>query len=430
MIAIIGAGLAGLSAAFHLSGREFRIFEKEARPGGLVRTEERDGFRFDHAGHVLHFRDPRLRDWARELLGGNWREHERRAAIFSERVQTPYPFQVNTFGRPRDTILDCVTGFIQARGQAEPSVPPPEDFAGWVLHTFGRGFARRFFFPFNEKLMRRDLRELTADWVSWAIPRPSVEEVIAGAIGPPDPGQAGFGYNPSFVYPRQGGIESLTRALAAAIGPLETNREAVEVHPKEKEIALQNGERLRYAKMIATLPLPELIRRMPGAPEEIASASRGLKHVSVLCLNFGLIGPPVSDRHWIYFPDPDFRFHRASFYSSYCPGRPDRQALALEVSLRPDELADLQPELSESCRKSFQSAGFLGDEHRIVHQSLIPIPYAYVVYDRHRQKHLPKILAYLRSMDIYPAGRYARWEYGAMQDALSQGRSAAEEISG
>jgi len=427
MIVIIGAGLAGLSAAFHLKGREFRIFEQEGRPGGLCRTEERDGFRFDHAGHLLHFRDPRLCAWVKELLGDNWMEHERRAAIFSQGVVTPYPFQVNTFGLPRDTVLECVVGLIQARGQAEQRVPAPEDFSGWILHAFGPGLARHFFFPFNEKLWQRDLREMTADWVSWSIPQPSIEEVVAGAIGP-ETGK--FGYNPTFLYPRQGGIESLPRALAAAVGRIETNRQVIEVHPKEKEIVLQDGERVRYRKMIATLPLPELIRRMRGAPEEVAAASRGLKHVSVLCLNLGLSGPPVSDRHWIYFPEPKFRFYRADVYSSYQPEAPGRQALALEISLRPEELAGAQTDLLDSCRQAFQEAGWIRDPHRIIHQSAIPIPYAYVVYDRHRQKQLPKILAYLRAQDIYPAGRYARWEYGTMTDALGQGRDAAAEIGG
>ena len=427
MIAIIGAGLAGLSAAFHLKGREFRIFEREARPGGLCRTEVRDGFLFDHAGHLLHFREPRLRDWVKELLGDNWVEHERRAAIFSERVLTPYPFQAHTFGLPKATVLDCVVGFIQACLQAEQRVPAPEDFAGWILHTFGPGFARRFFFPFNEKLWQRDLREMTADWVSWAIPRPSLEEVIAGALGP-ETGR--FGYNQTFVYPREGGIESLVRALAGAVGRIETNRAVAEVHPKEKELLLENGERVRYTKMIATLPLPELLRRMRGLPEEIAAAGQGLQHVSVLCLNLGLSGPPVSDRHWIYFPEPQFRFYRADLYSSYSPGPPDRTSLALEISVRPEALEKAASDLVASSRQSFQEAGWIQAQHRVVHQSVIPIPYAYVVYDRHRQKHLPKILAYLRAQDIFPAGRYARWEYGTMTDALGQGQAAAAEVGG
>ena len=427
MIAIIGAGLAGLSAAFHLKGREYRIFEQEARPGGLCRTETRDGFDFDHAGHLLHFREPRLRDWVQELLGDNWQEHQRRAAIFSQGVVTPYPFQVNTFGLPRDTVSECLVGFIQARLLAEQRIAAPEDFPGWILHTFGPGFARHFFFPFNEKLWQRDLRETTADWVSWAIPQPTVAEVVAGALGP-ETGR--FGYNPTFLYPRRGGIESLPRALAAAVGRVETNRQVVEVHPKEKEILLQDGERVRYQKMVATLPLPELIRRMRGVPAEIAAASQGLKHVSVLCLNLGLGGPPVADRHWIYFPEPKFRFYRADFYSSYSPGPPDRQALALEISLRPEALEQAQSDLIASCRQAFQEAGWIRDQHQVIHQSAIPIPYAYVVYDRHRQKHLPRILAYLRAQEIYPAGRYARWEYGTMTDALAQGQAAAAEISG
>jgi len=427
MIAIIGAGLAGLSAAYHLKGREFRLFEKEARPGGLARTEKQDGLLFDRAGHLLHFRDAKVKGWVQELLGDNWLAHERRATIFSQGVETPYPFQAHTYGLPKETVRDCVQGFIEACLQAERHLPAPDDLAGWFLHTFGEGFARHFFFPFNQKVWRRDLREMTADWVSWSVPRPSLSEVIAGAIGLPT---SRMGYNSTFLYPRRDGIESLPRALAAAVGKVETNREVMEVHPKEKMLVLEDGEKVRYRKVIATLPLPELIRRIQGAPAEIQAAAQGLKQVSVLCIHLGVAGPPISKQHWIYFPEPRFPFYRCGFYSNYYPAPAGRHSLVLELSLVPEELLRRGPEIQESCLAAFRETGFLQSAHRVEHLSALALPYAYVIYDRHRKKHLPGLLAFLRGLEIYPAGRYARWEYGTMEDALSQGREAAAEVRG
>src|SRR5690242_13712736 len=93
-VAILGAGLAGMSAAFHL-GREgiaCRIFEKLPEPGGHAVTVEEEGYRFDRTGHLLHLRDPEMRALARSWMGDEVLEIERRSMIWSSGVYTRYPF--------------------------------------------------------------------------------------------------------------------------------------------------------------------------------------------------------------------------------------------------------------------------------------------------------------------------------------------------
>jgi protoporphyrinogen oxidase len=99
------------------------------------------------------------------------------------------------------------------------AVAPPPDadeptFRDWVDTTFGAGFAKHFFEPYNRKMWRRDLAEVTGDWVSWSIPRPELADVLRGAITRSD---KAYGYNPAFLYPRAGGIDHLPRALAATL---------------------------------------------------------------------------------------------------------------------------------------------------------------------------------------------------------------------
>ncbi|HUT53215.1 MAG TPA: FAD-dependent oxidoreductase [bacterium] len=428
MILIAGAGLAGLSTAFHLQDREYRLIERAARPGGLCRTERRGAYAFDYGGHLLHIRGDDVRGLARELLGEKLMRFERKAAIFSKGVTTPYPFQVNTYGLPREVVRDCLAGFVEAMVAARGR-EAPENFHDWIFHTFGAGFAEHFFLPFNEKFFKTDLRNLTTEWAGWSIPRPELRDVVNGALGIRE---REFGYNAEFYYPR-GGIEELPRALAAALArPVEGGTELVEVIPAEKRAVLSSGEEVRYEHLVSSLPLDRLISILRGAPSEIAEAAGGLSVLSVLCVNLGITGPAVSDLHWLYVPEPGINFHRIGFYSNFTELGPGRSALYLEITLpgpmSDAELTDIKY-FATRAASEFRSLPLYRDqEHKIEEMEPLLIEHGYVVYNRARRERLPGIMAYLRDQGIEPVGRYGRWEYSTMEEAIREGREAAEGL--
>ena len=118
---VLGAGLAGLSAAYHCPSAH--VLEANSYVGGKARTERIDGFTFDVTGHWLHLRDPEMRALVLSLCGA---EHfvkvERMSRVWSHGVYTLYPFQANTFGLPPEVVKECVMGAIEARARrpAEP----------------------------------------------------------------------------------------------------------------------------------------------------------------------------------------------------------------------------------------------------------------------------------------------------------------------
>src|ERR1043166_10099228 len=215
---ILGAGLTGLSCAYHLGG-EYLLVEKEDEPGGIVRTRIRqNGFLCDGTGHWLHLRDSGIKQLAQTLLPGQLVEHERKAVIHMHGVFTPYPFQANTYGLPREVVLECVLGLLKARHPEDFNLKPPADkpksFREWIVRTFGDGIARHFMVPYNEKLLGVSLTELRPEYAERFIPRPSLEDVLKGALGF---SRESPGHNAKFVYPREGGIGALPAALAAAL---------------------------------------------------------------------------------------------------------------------------------------------------------------------------------------------------------------------
>src|SRR3954468_3032106 len=115
-IAILGAGLTGLSAGIELEQRAlpYRIFEREAQPGGHVVTVEDNGFRFDRTGHLLHLKNDALRAEVLDWIGPDHLQIQRRSLVVSSGVYTLYTFQANTFGLPPQVAFDCVQGFLAA----------------------------------------------------------------------------------------------------------------------------------------------------------------------------------------------------------------------------------------------------------------------------------------------------------------------------
>ena len=113
-IVIVGAGITGLSTAYHLKVN-YEIFEKDLRSGGLCKSEEENAFIFDYTGHLLHLENEYVEKLLRDLLKQNLHFQDRKSWIYSKGVYTPYPFQANTHGLPPHVIKECIMGLIKAK---------------------------------------------------------------------------------------------------------------------------------------------------------------------------------------------------------------------------------------------------------------------------------------------------------------------------
>ena len=436
MILIIGAGLAGLSTAYHLGSEDYQIYEKEANVGGLCRSYEKDGFTFDYTGHLLHVKNDYTSLLLKKILPHTLTPHRRRASIYSKGVLTPYPFQANLYKLPKDVIKKCLTGFIEARemregaltGKVQPQNRSGCSFKDWILTMFGKGIAEHFMVPYNEKLWRRDLGELSSEWVDWSIPLPTLDEVVGGALGLEN---EHMGYSAQFLYPEAGGIGLLPQAFLPHISTLQCNRSLTAIDLKEKRAWFDDGESVHYDSLVSTVPLPELIDMIRDVPSRIAEMRRGLQHISVLDVNIGITGDVISDQHWIYFPEPEFPFYRAGFYSHFSRSLapPKTTSLYVEVSYLPENPLhnhDVQRKVYDGLR----ACGILPEGDQVIVEDVVDIPYAYVIYDHFRQQNLPKIIDYLEGNSIFSIGRYGSWEYMSMEDTLLQGKKVAEALHG
>jgi len=232
-IVILGAGLTGLSAAYHLEKKgffDYKLFEKENKIGGLCKSVTQDGFTFDFTGHLLHINDPYFLEFIKKIIGlEQFNLVTRKSFIYSHDIHTKYPFQINLYGLPEKIITDCIEGFIRRKKNIHP-----KNYYQWVLKHFGIGFANHFFFPYQQKIFAYDPRKLTHSWTGRFVPTTTLGQIIRGATI--DKAET-VGYNAQFYYPKKGGISLLAqKILQQLLLPIQKNFCATKIDLQNKTV--------------------------------------------------------------------------------------------------------------------------------------------------------------------------------------------------
>jgi protoporphyrinogen oxidase len=418
-VAILGAGLTGMAAAYHLqrAGVPCRIFERLPRSGGHAITIEEDGYRFDRTGHLLHLRDPETRRLSLSWIGEDCLEIERRSMIWSNGTYTRYPFQANTFGLPSAVAYECLHGFLKAHFARDRVTP--RNFEEFCLANFGEGISRHFMIPYNTRLWGVPPSEITADWCARFVPLPKLEDVVAGAVGFND---RELGYNTRFLYPRRG-IGQLSEGLARAVPGIELCRAPETIDWPARELIFAD-EVVRYDVLISSIPLLALMQGLRGVPEAVATAASRLRCTHLYYLDLALETPCAKPLHWVYVPEAKYPFYRVGCYSHFSPAMapPGKAGLYIELADRREpDLAVLLPEVAAG----LVEMGLIDAPSAIRFARVRRIDHAYVIFDHAYFGSLETIRPFLQSAGILSTGRYGGWNYSSMEDALHFGRDAA-----
>jgi protoporphyrinogen oxidase len=429
---ILGAGLAGLSAAYHARkrGRPYLCFEAQDRPGGLVRSEQVNGFSFDYTGHLLHMRQERTQDLVLRELGLKhaFAPVQRDSWVYSFGRYTRGPFQSNLYGLPPAVVRECLEGALRAQGALPPSGHldskkkiGPANFEDVNLTAFGEGIYRHFMKPYNTKLYGVHPRELSAETGGRFLPKPSLTQMFEGAffdVGKPQ------GYNANFIYPKKIGIEVLSAALAKRVD-VRCNVRAVAVDPKRKTVTMSDRQVVAYDRLVSSMALPKLVATMAGVPVSVKKAVARLRAASVLNVNLGISNRNVSTKQWVYVPEPHIPFYRVGFYHNFAKALAPKggSSVYAEMSYSKDRTIN-KATAPEAVKAGLREMGVLRSGDRIAAQWVADIENAYVLYDAHRTASVKTIQAWLREQDIVSTGRWGNWEYAAMEDAIWQGAAA------
>ena len=270
-IVILGAGPTGLGAAYRLreTGHEnFVVLEARDHPGGLASSERtRNGFTYDIGGHVLfsHFRY--FDELFDRMLGDEYQTLQREAWVWMMDRFLPYPFQNNIKDLPREAVLKCVLGVIEAQmasARVREGKKTYSTFEEMIYGVFGKGIAEFFMMPYNFKVWAHEPKMLGTHWIGERVPVVDLERMITNVLL--DKPDVSWGPNNTFKYPRHGGTGGLFDRVAATLeDKIRYGAQAVGVDFRKKRVLLANGSDEEYDALISSVPVDKLVQYMRDA---------------------------------------------------------------------------------------------------------------------------------------------------------------------
>lgn len=406
---VIGAGISGLSFAHFKRDNDYIVVEKESEIGGLCRSFFDKGFVWDVAGHFFHFHSDETRQYFMHLIQAKKLHEVVKCAKVRYQARTvDAPFQYNIHQLPVDEFLECLTSLYYAHVDGNA-----ETFEDYVKSKYGAGIASKFLIPYNEKLYACSMNELDKDSMGQFLPKLDFGKLMEYYQGNQEKT-----YNDVFLYPAGGCVEF----VEALYSDLDSTRihlnETVQKIITEEKRLYTNKECYHYEYLINTTPL-NVFSHLVG---DDSLNSLSFNKILVLNLGFDKASTDTSVS-WMYFPGAEV-FYRVGFYNNIT--HTDALSLYVEISFRKDETVDVNTSLSQTMLE-LKRAGIINDHKLVAYNSYIINPgYAHITKDG--KKAVEKFIGTMSDNSVYCIGRYARWEYSAMDDSIEQAKSLSETI--
>ena len=427
-IVILGTGMAGFGAAYRLfaDGITPVMYDKNEYHGGHTASfRSANGFLFDIGPHISFTKDTRIQ----ELFADSVEHQYKTVPITLNNYWRGYwplhPVQLHLHGLPDDVIIKVIADFVATRDAAER---PVRNYAEWLLASFGRTFAELFPMQYTRKYHLTTAENMSTDWLGPRIYRPTLEEVLRGALSPTVPQ---VHYITQFRYPSDGGFVSYLKKFVP-LGNLRLGHELVSINPQSRQLRFANGLATSYDALISSVPLPDLVRMISGTPQDVLDAARQLACSSCVLVNLGVNREDLSTAQITYFYDEDICFTRLGFphmlsATNVPPGMGSIQA-EVYFSRKYKPWTGSPEDWIQPVVKDLRRCGILREDDRLLFSSAVLVPYANVIFDLDRAAALQTVHGYLDDLDIAYCGRYGDWGYMWTDESFKSGELAAERV--
>lgn len=427
-IAILGSGMAGYGAAYRLQSEGLRstMYDKNPYHGGRTSSHKYNGgFIFDEGPHVSFTEDRRIQDLLAESVNQKYETREAHVNNYWRGYWIKHPAQCNLYGLPPKLVVNILVDFIQENYKGHNQI---DDYAEWLVANYGQTFAKTFPMEYTLKFHTTKASNMSTDWMGPRLYKPSLEEVLHGAISPKTPN---FHYCTQFRYPSVNGFVSYLN-LFLNMAELKLSHRLVRLDPREQELFFENGAVVQYDAMISSIPLPDLIPMISGTPVDVIRASKKLACSSCVLVNIGINREDISEAQWTYFYDRDIIFTRLSFPHMMSPNNvpPGTGSIQAEIyfseKYRPLDLTPaeyIQPVIAD-----LQRCNLIREEDKVVFKNVVVCKYANVIFDLERATALKVVHGYLDDLGIAYCGRYGDWGYLWTDESFKSGENAAQKV--
>ncbi len=434
-VVVIGAGPAGLTAAYELARRGVHatVLEADRVVGGIARTVERDGWRFDIGGHRFFTKVPEVERVWHEILPDDFLLRPRMSRIYYDGKFLDYPLRAGNALRKLGVLeaARCVLSYVWAR------LRPPRDqstFEGWTAARFGWRLYRIFFKTYTEKVWGVPATQIQADWAAQRIKNLSLGRAIFAALRPR--GRNGTDVTSlieEFRYPRLGpGMmwERCHELVEAAGSKVVLDARVVRIRHRggaASTVVAETGDGFTdypAEHVISSMPLPHLVVAMdPPPPDGVRRAAEAIGYRDFLTIALVVPAAAGFPDNWIYVHAPEVRLGRVQNFGAWSPEmvKPGRTCLGLEYFVfEGDELWDLpDADLVAFGTKELATLGLV-EPGQVEAGYVIRMPRAYPVYDEGYRRNVDVLRRWLETVapNIHAVGRNGMHRYNNQDHSM------------
>jgi protoporphyrinogen oxidase len=447
-VVVIGAGPAGLTAAYqlHKHGVASTILEADDMVGGISRTAQRDGWRFDIGGHRFFTKVKQVDDlWHEILPQEDFLMRPRKSRIFYKGKYLDYPlraFNVLTNINPLEAVM-CVLSYAWAR------IRPPKDqtnYEGWLVARFGRRLYGMFFESYTEKLWGVKVKDLPSDWAAQRVKGLTLGNAIVNALLPKRNQKDITSLIEEFQYPKYGPgmMWEVCRDKVVEQGSKVVMETAVTKvrHEGGRAVSVtaehRGGGTTEYpcTEVISSMPMSQLLEAMdPPVPAEVVRAASDLRYRDYMIV--ALVLPETSidfDDNWLYIHDPSVRTMRIQNFGSWSPYmvKEGFNTLGLEYTVweGDDEWNMADEDLVQRAKEELEQLG-LAHISEITEGYVVRQVKAYPLYDEHYKGNVEVLRRWLdtHAANVHPVGRNGMFRYNNQDHSMLTAMLTVENIT-
>ncbi|HET6964288.1 MAG TPA: NAD(P)/FAD-dependent oxidoreductase [Acidimicrobiales bacterium] len=448
-VVIIGAGPAGLTAAYELgkAGRRSTVLESDDIVGGISRTVERDGWRFDIGGHRFFTKVAPVESFWHEVLPDeDFMLRPRKSRIYYRGKFYDYPLKAsNALGNlGLVEAIRCVLSYIWAR------IRPPKRqdmYEGWLIARFGSRLYHHFFKTYTEKVWGHPPAEMPADWAAQRVKNLSLASAVVNALLPKRNQKDITSLIEEFQYPRLGPgmMWERCRDLVEQQGTkvIMNTRVTGIRHEGGRAVAVvaqhEDGGTTEYpaSAVISSMPMNQLVYAFdPPVTDDVRRAAEDLYYRDFLTV--ALVVPESAvpwDDNWIYIHDPSVKTMRIQNFGSWSPFlvKEGRNVLGLEYTVEEGDESWSAPD-DVLVKQGAEELGRLGllDPSQVEAGYVVRMPKAYPYYDQDYAANVDRIRAWLagNASNVFPVGRNGMHRYNNQDHSMYTAMLTVENLFG
>jgi protoporphyrinogen oxidase len=437
---VLGAGPAGLTAGYLLgkAGRDVIVFESEGQVGGLAKTVEIDGYRFDLGGHRFFTKSVEVDALWHQILGEEFLLRPRMSRIFWNGRYLDYPLRGPDVVRKLGPVelTRCVASYLRAASRRNKRDESLED---WVSNRFGRRLFELFFKSYNEKVWGVPASEIRAEWAAQRIKGLSFFSAAKAAFFG-NKGNKVKSLISEFNYPRFGPgqmWDAMTAAIEDQGGDVRLRSPVTRLEIADGRVTEVDAGDATFADpdaVISSLPLREVVRMTaPAAPPEVVDAANGLRYRDFLTVALVVDGEDLFPDNWIYIHEPSVRVGRIQNYRSWSPWMvpdPDKACVGLEYfCFAGDDLWTMSDDdLVELAAKELEQLG-LAPRSKVERGFATRVPKAYPIYDADYASRVAVIRDWLEGIEnLQQVGRNGLHRYNNSDHSMLTAMRAVDNL--